>query len=65
TAPYATFDETNNLVTATDPGFVDEVRMNFALRDDSIVYKKIKGFEKIPFAKIGPYPDKYRKQPSP
>lgn len=61
TAPYATFDETNNLVTGSDPGFVDEVRMNFELRDDSIVYKKIRGFEKIPFARIGPHADKYRK----
>ena len=34
--------------------------MNFQLRDDSIVYRKIPGFKKIPFEKIGLYQDEYR-----
>ncbi len=62
TGPYAAFEARNNLVTRDDPGFVDEVRMNFELRDDAAVYKKLKGFQKIPFARIGPYSDKYRKK---
>ncbi len=62
TAPYATFETRDNFITNDDPGFVDEARMNFQLRDDSIVYKKLKEFKKIPFEKIGPYPDEYRKK---
>ncbi|MCX7425410.1 MAG: right-handed parallel beta-helix repeat-containing protein [Planctomycetia bacterium] len=50
----------DNYVTQEDPGFVDAANMNFQLRDDSIVYKQIPGFQKIPFADIGPYPDEYR-----
>ena len=60
TAPYAMFEMKNNLITDTDPGFVDEARMNFALRDDAVVFEKVKGFRKIPFDRIGPHPDKYR-----
>lgn len=50
----------DNLVTDKDPGYVDEANMNFQLRDDSIVFRKIPGFKKIPFNKIGLYKDKYR-----
>ena len=50
----------NNFQTETDPGFVDAANMNFQLKDDSIAYEKIPGFEKIPFEKIGLYKDKYR-----
>ena len=49
-----------NYATEKDPGFVDAKKMNFQLRDDSIVYKKIPGFKKIPFNKIGLYRDEYR-----
>lgn len=50
----------DNYVTDEDPGFVDAANMDFQLRDDSVVYKKIPGFKKIPFQKIGPYEDEYR-----
>lgn len=46
-------NKSNNFETAEDPGFVDAENMNFALKDDSVVYEKIPGFEKIPFEKIG------------
>jgi len=50
----------DNFVTNEDPGFVDAAKMNFQLTDDAIVYRKIPGFAKIPFDKIGPYQDAYR-----
>jgi len=51
----------NNYITDEDPGFVDADNLNFQLKDDSVVYKKIEGFEKIPFEQMGLYNDKYRK----
>jgi len=48
-----TFNLRDNFETRDDPGFVDAAKGDFRLRDDSIVYKKIPGFEKIPFEKIG------------
>ncbi|MCK4626582.1 MAG: right-handed parallel beta-helix repeat-containing protein [Phycisphaerae bacterium] len=50
----------DNFVTSEDPGFVDAEHMNFKLKDDSVVYKKIPGFKNIPFEKIGLYKDEYR-----
>ena len=50
----------DNLITDEDPGFVDPAKMNFQLREDSDVYRKIPGFTRIPFEKIGPYRDEYR-----
>jgi hypothetical protein len=55
---YMTIED--NFVTDEDPGFVDAASMDFQLRDDSIVYKKIAGFQRIPFEKIGLYQDEYR-----
>jgi hypothetical protein len=52
---------TDNLITREDPGFVDAAAMNFQLKPDSIVSTKISRFQKIPFEKIGPYQDEYRK----
>ena len=57
---YAQFEWINNWETQEDPGFVDVKNENFKLRDDSEVYKKIKGFKPIPFDKIGLYKDEYR-----
>lgn len=42
-----------NLVNSTDPGFVNAAEGNLNLKDDSGVFKKLSGFEKIPFDKIG------------
>ena len=50
----------DNLVMQEDPGFVDAVAMNFQLKPDSIVFKKLPGFQKIPFEKIGLYKDECR-----
>lgn len=50
----------NNFITATDPGFVDAAHGNYALKSDSLVFKKIPGFEPIPFDKIGLQVDRYR-----
>lgn len=59
---HAQFEERDNFETEEDPGFVDAENMNFQLRNDSIVYRKIPGFERIPFDKIGLYVDEYRRK---
>ncbi len=45
-----------NYITRDDPGFVDAERMDFGLKDDSVIYGALPGFKKIPFEKIGPRP---------
>ena len=47
------WEQKDNYVTDTDPGFVDAASMNYQLRDDSEVFQKIHDFEHIPFDKIG------------
>lgn len=47
----------NNWITYRDPGFMDWENGNFLLKDNSAVYEKLPGFEKIPFDKIGRYKD--------
>jgi hypothetical protein len=61
-ADYAQCEETNNIVVDDDPGFVDARLMNFTLRDDSNVYRKLPGFPKIPFGEIGPREDGLRRR---
>jgi hypothetical protein len=51
----------DNYVTNKDPGFINEKKMNFALSNNSPIYRLIPGFEKIPFDEIGLYKDEYRK----
>ncbi|MEX2088413.1 MAG: right-handed parallel beta-helix repeat-containing protein, partial [Bacteroidota bacterium] len=51
---YAQTDFGENYITDKDPGFVDAERLVFQLKDDSEIYKKLPGFERIPFEKIGP-----------
>lgn len=46
-------DATGNLVTKSDPGFVDYGGGNFTLKDDSEVYQKIEGFPKLDFENMG------------
>ncbi len=41
-------------VTDEDPGFVDLANEKFQLRPDAEVFKRLPGFEPIPFEKIGP-----------
>ena len=45
----------DNFNALTDPGFIDAANLNFQLKDNSVVYKRIPGFKKIPFKKIGLY----------
>ncbi len=57
---HAQFDFKNNYITNQDPGFVNYETMDFQLRDNSIVYKKIPEFQKIPFEEMGLYRDEFR-----
>lgn len=50
----------DNWVTPTDPGFVNAPAGDFTLRPDSEAFKRIPGFQPIPFEKIGLQPDPYR-----
>jgi parallel beta-helix repeat protein len=56
--PYVKLED--NWITDDDPGFVDAERMDFCLRPDAAVWKKVPGFISIPFEKIGPYADDLR-----
>ena len=51
---YAQCDFGENYVTQKDPGFVDAGRLDFRLKDDSVVYRELPGFHRIPFEEIGP-----------
>ena len=57
---YATITERDNYRCTTNPGFVDAEHENFTLLPSSEVFKKIKGFEPVPFDKMGLYKNKYR-----
>ena len=57
---YATITERDNYRCITNPGFVDAEHENFTLLPSSEVFKKIKGFEPVPFDKMGLYKNKYR-----
>ena len=57
---YATITERNNYRCTNNPGFVDAEHENFTLLPTSEVFKKIKGFEPVPFDKMGLYKNKYR-----
>lgn len=50
----------HNFVTQEDPGFVDAAAAHFRLQDDSIVYRRLPGFQRVPFEKIGQYQDEFR-----
>lgn len=43
----------NNIVTTKDPGFVNYAAGDYTLKDDSEVFTKIPGFEKIEMSKMG------------
>lgn len=51
--PHAQFEGRDNLVTDHDPGFVNYGRGDFRLRPDAEVFKRIPGFEAVPFEKMG------------
>ena len=54
------FFAADNFVTATNPGFVDAAEGNYALKPDAVVFKRIPGFQNIPFEKIGLHIDEFR-----
>jgi hypothetical protein len=53
-----------NASMSGDLGFADEAKDNLTLKDDSIIFKKVPEFEKIPFEKIGRYTDKVNQKMS-
>jgi HEAT repeat protein len=53
-------DVRDNFITSQDPGFVDAPNSDYRLRDDSVAYDKIPGFQPIPMDRIGLYIDQYR-----
>lgn len=58
---YAQMEGKNNWVTREDPGFVDMKNKNFMLNPEAAAYKKILGFQPVPFDRMGIYKDEYRK----
>lgn len=56
------WDLADSFVTDTDPSFVNAAHLDFRLRDDSAVFTKIAGFEKIPFGQIGLQRDEFRRR---
>ena len=51
---YAQTEFGENYITQEDPGFVNAAAMDFSLRADSEVYRRLPGFARIPFDQIGP-----------
>jgi hypothetical protein len=54
------YQQSDNLITGEDPGFVDAAGGDFTLRDDASVFDKIPGFQPIPFGEMGLYVDEIR-----
>ncbi len=46
-------DAADNIVTKSDPGFIDYSKKDFTLKDDSEVYTKIPDFPKLDFKNMG------------
>jgi len=53
-------DPAEQLVVDHDPGFVDMADGDYTLREDSEVFRRLPGFEPIPFRKMGLYRDEFR-----
>jgi hypothetical protein len=53
---YAQCEIGDNYMTRDDPGFVNADAMDFRLKPDAVVYKKLPGFRATPFEEIGPRP---------
>jgi hypothetical protein len=58
---YAQTEFGENYISDKDPGFVDAERLFFQLKDNSVVYKELPGFQRIPFEDIGPRKPEDRK----
>ncbi len=50
-------DARNNWSTKKDPGFVDYKNGDFRLKPNAAVFKKLKGFQPVPFEKMGRLPE--------
>jgi hypothetical protein len=50
----------DTLILKSDAGFVDTANGNYALKPDSVVYKRMPDFRPIPFEAIGTYSDAWR-----
>ncbi|SEJ51837.1 Right handed beta helix region [Cyclobacterium xiamenense] len=57
---HAQFESVNNFRTDEDPGFVDYENGNFNLKPHAEVFKRIEGFEALPFDQMGLYRDEFR-----
>jgi len=57
---YTKFGENFVAAAGEEPGFVDAAKMDFRLKPDSPVFKKLPAFKPIPMEKIGLYVDEYR-----
>lgn len=53
-------DVSGNWVTAQDPGFTDVANGDLTLRPDAEVFRRIPGFQQIPFREIGLIRDEFR-----
>lgn len=47
------WEVSDSFITDLDPGFVNAAKLDFRLRDDAVVFRKLPAFEKIPFDQIG------------
>jgi len=56
------FENNLELATYEEAGFVDADALDLRLREDSIVFDEVAGFEQIPFDEIGLYEDEFRKR---
>ncbi len=54
---------TSNVIAKDDPGFTDAERMDFRLKKDAAILKKLPKLAEIPFEKIGPQDDEFRSLP--
>ncbi len=52
----------NNWATESDPGFTDLARLDFSLLPGGETFRRIPGFEPVPFAEMGLRLDEYRKR---
>lgn len=52
----------NFALTMNDMGFANAAKLDFRISSKAPVFQKVRGFEAIPFEKIGLYLDKHRKQ---
>ena len=53
-------DPADNWIADDDPGFVDPAKGNFGVRPDALVFRKLPGFEPVPFEKMGLHADDLR-----